>query len=287
MRRAVPWIDLAIGVAAPGAGLVLLAVGVADEGPLAFMGWRSLLLAVPGVLLARPTATAWRDALPGGAVAVFALGMLGYALETSDVATVAVVTVGVALGSAPLVSAVSCPRWPSLLESVGALLVASGLVLLGTTEGFPPGMWLAAAAGLGFAGVVVLTDRVLDDHPAPSVVMPQVLIAGVALVVAGGLLEDAWLPSTDVFPVLVAAGLATGLAPMLARWRGAEVLGPAMARKALPFEIVVGVVAGTWSGGPTPTTGLWAAAALATIGAIVVAWQPGRLAETELFSVGR
>ena len=216
MRRTIPWIDLVIGVAAPAAGLVLLSIGIADEGPLAFMGWRSLVLAVPGVLLARPSAVAWRDALPGGAVAVFALGMLGYALETADVASVAVVTIGVALGAAPLLFAAACPRWPGLFESVGSLLVATGLVLLASTDGFPPGLWLAAASGLGFAGVVVLTDRVLDDHPAPTVVMPQILIAGVALVVAGGLLDGVWLPSTGTIGVLVAAGLATGLAPMLA-----------------------------------------------------------------------
>jgi drug/metabolite transporter (DMT)-like permease len=287
MRRTIPWIDLVIGVAAPAAGLVLLSIGVADEGPLAFMGWRSLVLAVPGVLLARPSAVAWRDALPGGAVAVFALGMLGYALETADVASVAVVTIGVALGAAPLLFAAACPRWPGLFESVGSLLVATGLVLLASTDGFPPGLWLAAASGLGFAGVVVLTDRVLDDHPAPTVVMPQILIAGVALVVAGGLLDGVWLPSTGTIGVLVAAGLATGLAPMLARWRGAEVLGASLARRLLPLEIVVGVAAGAWAEGIVPTTGLWAATGLAVAGGVVVAWPGGRLAESELFSVGR
>ncbi|MEX1286678.1 MAG: hypothetical protein AB1Z57_01950 [Acidimicrobiia bacterium] len=287
MRRAVPWFDLAIGIGASGAGLMLLATGIDRLGPLSFLGWRSLLLAIPGVLLARPSATAWRDALPAAAALVLALGMLGNALAGGDVATVAVVAIGIALGIGPLVHAAACPRLPTLAEGLGGALVVAGIAVLGIVDGAGPEVWLAGAAGIGFAGVVVLTERVIHDHPAPAIVMPQVLVAGAVLVGAGALLGETWLPGTDLFPLLAVTGLGTGLAAMLARWRGAEVLGPRAARLALPAEILVAVAVAIWAGGRAPDPALWAALGLVVAGTVVVAWHPGPLAETELFSAGR
>lgn len=287
MRRLVPWFDLLLGVGAAGAGLVLLASGVDGQGPLSFLGWRSLVLAIPGVLLARPSGVAWRDALPGAAALVFALGMLGYALEVEDVATVAVVVIGLAYGAGPLLHAAVCPRWPTTIEALGGVGAVAAVVVLGSTSGLTAGVWLAVAAGIGFAAVAVLTERVIHDHPAPAIVMTQILVAGVVLVVGGGTLGDPWLPGAESIPLLVVTGLATGLAAMLARWRGGEVLGPLVARRVLPLEIVVAVAVATWVGGPAPGPELWGALALALVGAVAPAWSVGPLTETEVFSAGR
>ncbi len=287
MRRAVPWFDLAFGVLAPGVGLLLIVAGIAETGPLSFLGWRSLLIAIPGVLLARPSAIAWRDAIPPSLGLMFALGMLGYALDGGDLVTVGVVTITVALTIAPMILAASCLTLPGLPETLGALGGVGTLVVLASTAGMGADAWLAAASGVGFAAAVVLTERVIHDHPAPSVVMPALGMAGVILLGAGVVLGEAWLPTRDLVPPLVVAGLVTGLLAMLARWRGAEVLGAKLARPVMGLEMLGVVAVAAWFGSGWPTTGLWTALVVGLVASAAPARGTNRLSETELFSAGR
>lgn len=287
MRRAVPWFDLAFGVLAPGAGLLLLAIGVDETGPLSFMGWRSLLVAIPGILLARPTMIAWRDAIPASLALMFGLGMLGYALDGGDLVTVGVVTVTVALTLAPMILAASCLTLPGLPETMGALGGLGTLVVLASTTGMGPDAWLAAASGVGFAAAVVLSERVIHDHPAPTVVMPALGMAGLILLGAGVVLGEAWLPTKDVVPALVVTGLVTGLLAMLARWRGVEVLGVKLARPTMGLEMLGVVAVAVWFGSGWPSTELWVALVVGLLASAAPAWGTNRLSETELFSAGR
>lgn len=286
MRRAVPWFDLAVGVVAPGVGMLLLAVGIERFDPFGFLGWRTLLVGVVGALLARPDARAWRDAAPGSVPLIAALGLFGLAVTAGNVTRVGLIVVTVGLCATPLIAAGLTRRMPGVWQMVGGLLGAASIALLGAVEGAGADVALAAASGLGFAVATVLTDRVSGDRPIAGLVTAQLCLAGAVLTIAGGVLDGAWLPPLDSITLLVVTVFVTGVAAMLARWRAAEVLGPLLMRPFLAVEAVAVVGAALVAGVSEPSTDLWAATAVGVAGAVAAGWR-SPLAATEGFSAAR
>lgn len=286
MRRAVPWFDLAVGVVAPGVGMLLLAVGIERFDPFGFLGWRTLLVGVVGALLARPDARAWRDAAPGSVPLIAALGLFGLAVTAGNVARVGLIVVTVGLCATPLIAAGLTRRMPGVWQMVGGLLGAASIALLGAVEGAGADVALAAASGLGFAVATVLTDRVSGDRPIAGLVTAQLCLAGAVLTIAGGVLDGAWLPPLDTITLLVVTVFVTGVAATLARWRAAEVLGPLLMRPFLAVETVAVVGAALVAGVSEPSTDLWAATAVGVAGAVAAGWR-SPLAATEGFSAAR
>ena len=285
-RRIVPWAQLVVGVVTAGAGLVLLAEGVARSGPLGFLGWRTLVVGIVGALLARPGARAWRDAIAISAALAAGLGLFGIATTTGDVARVGLVAVTVALCAAPLAHAATVRRLPGTGAVVGAALGLGAIALLGTSGGTGVDLALSVASGLSFAGAAVLTDRAITQRPVAGVVTAALTAAGALLVVAGGILGEGWLPTTGTIGLIVVTGLGSGVAAMLARWRAAEVLGVRTARLGMVAEAPAVVATAVLVGAAAPSPDLWAALAVGVVAA-AVSGRDGPVAAAEAFSGGR
>lgn len=268
---------------ASGSTLVLLAVLVADLGPLPALGWWAV---GSGLVLATLTFPSWRevrDSLLPGALAALTFGAAAFALDAVGPTLVGLFVV-LALALAPALYRLLHLGMPSPLQLgalSGGVLGLVILVSLGTPE---PGTLLVVIAGLACTGHIVATDRVMHRNRIVGLHSATMLVAGGLLLASAFSTSGVALPAPGRLPVLVASVLLAGVALPLARVRSAQRLSPPLARHHLPWFVVGAVLAGWWSA-PLSTIEATAAAVL-----LASAWlaggTPSGVTEAESFRIG-
>jgi drug/metabolite transporter (DMT)-like permease len=255
-----------------GATFVVIKTAVEDYPPVAFVAWRFLLGAVALSLFALPRG---KDIWAHGSIAGLAL-FAGYALQTSGLtvtgaANSALIT-GLYVVITPLLTAMFARRLPSLWIVAAAGLSFAGLVLLtGTNDlSFQRGDLLTLGCAFAFAFHILALSRFARHHPVIPFTAVQLAVTAVLAFPISYALESPGLPPQSVWAALALTAFGVSAGAYLLQVWAQTVVGANTTAVVLAAEPAFGVATAWVVLGERLTLAGWGGALMILIAIFIV-----------------
>lgn len=221
-----------------GATFVVIKSALADVEPVTFVAWRFLLGAVALAVFAAPRGkTLWAH----GAICGTAL-FAGYALQTVGLsvtsATNSALITGLYVVLTPFLAALLARRRPSVwvVAAAGASFV--GLVLVTGAEelAVSRGDLLTLGCAVAFALHILALSRYARLHPVVPFTTVQLTVTAALAFPLAFLIEDVTVPVPEAWAALALTGLGVSAGAFLLQIWAQTILGPATAALVLAAE---------------------------------------------------
>ena len=227
-----------------GATFVVIKSAIDDVGPISFVAWRFLLGAGLLALFAIPKG---RQIWLHGSITGLAL-FCGYALQTSGLALTSasnsVLITGLYVVMTPFLAAAFARRAPSWWIAAAAAVSVAGLILLTGTFGstFDPGDLLTLGCALAFALHIVALSRYARYHPVIPFTTVQLAVTA-ALAFLFSLLTDGptGIPPSSTWAALALTGIGVSAGAFILQIWAQTIIRASTTALILASESVFGV----------------------------------------------